>query len=350
MPSPACQVKDGGGAYSATTNGVNVTPSNTVTINLISSAGVNSWSITCIATDELSSAATVTSSLVIDTVAKTATFTAPVAGRAYLFQSKINGGIGPDGTAQASYTTTFGVYTLTGGRRVHAVGETFESNATFGWEADINDLIRNPGGTTPGGSSGDIQTNNGSGGFGAITPGSGISTFLATPSSANLRSALTDETGSGAAVFATSPTISAPTLSSTPTLSGASTSTSNNAKGTCTDVNPVNVQTTTTGNTLLDSFALATSDSAVIASWMVVGIKSDGTQAAGFMVSACVRNDSGTLSHSAGSPVVSVVGRDDSAWSSTVDFSGTTVQLQVAGNTGDTVQWTAIRTSLAVIP
>lgn len=37
--------------------------------------------------------------------------------------------------------------------------------------------------------------------------GSGVATFLATPSSANLASAVTDETGSGALVFGTSPTI-----------------------------------------------------------------------------------------------------------------------------------------------
>jgi hypothetical protein len=43
--------------------------------------------------------------------------------------------------------------------------------------------------------------------------GSGVATFLATPSSANLASAVTGETGSGALVFGTSPTISAPTLS-----------------------------------------------------------------------------------------------------------------------------------------
>jgi hypothetical protein len=42
--------------------------------------------------------------------------------------------------------------------------------------------------------------------------GSGISTFLATPSSANLRAALTDETGTGAAVFATSPTLATPVI------------------------------------------------------------------------------------------------------------------------------------------
>lgn len=42
--------------------------------------------------------------------------------------------------------------------------------------------------------------------------GTGIATFLATPSSANLKTAVTDETGSGALVFATSPTLVTPTL------------------------------------------------------------------------------------------------------------------------------------------
>ena len=46
--------------------------------------------------------------------------------------------------------------------------------------------------------------------------GSNVATFLATPSSANLAAALTDETGTGAAVFATSPTLVTPALG-TPT-------------------------------------------------------------------------------------------------------------------------------------
>jgi hypothetical protein len=40
--------------------------------------------------------------------------------------------------------------------------------------------------------------------------GTGVATFLATPSSANLASALTDETGSGSAVFGTAPTLVTP--------------------------------------------------------------------------------------------------------------------------------------------
>jgi hypothetical protein len=42
--------------------------------------------------------------------------------------------------------------------------------------------------------------------------GTGVSTFLVTPSSANLASAVTDETGSGALVFSTSPTLVTPVL------------------------------------------------------------------------------------------------------------------------------------------
>jgi hypothetical protein len=42
--------------------------------------------------------------------------------------------------------------------------------------------------------------------------GTGVATFLGTPSSANLASAVTDETGSGALVFANSPTLVTPAL------------------------------------------------------------------------------------------------------------------------------------------
>ena len=44
--------------------------------------------------------------------------------------------------------------------------------------------------------------------------GTGVAAFLATPSSVNLKTAVTGETGSGALVFGTSPTIATPTLTS----------------------------------------------------------------------------------------------------------------------------------------
>jgi hypothetical protein len=50
------------------------------------------------------------------------------------------------------------------------------------------------------------------GGTGITSFGAGVATFLATPSSANLAAAVTDETGSGSLVFATSPTLTNPVL------------------------------------------------------------------------------------------------------------------------------------------
>lgn len=59
----------------------------------------------------------------------------------------------------------------------------------------------------------------------AITPGSGVSNWLVTPSSANLATAVSDETGSGVLVFATSPSLVTPTL-------GVASSTSETVTGT----------------------------------------------------------------------------------------------------------------------
>jgi hypothetical protein len=50
------------------------------------------------------------------------------------------------------------------------------------------------------------------GGTGLTSLGAGVATFLGTPTSANLAAAVTNETGSGALVFATSPTLVTPAL------------------------------------------------------------------------------------------------------------------------------------------
>jgi hypothetical protein len=63
-----------------------------------------------------------------------------------------------------------------------------------------------------------------SGGTGITSFGTGVATFLGTPSSANLAAAVTDETGSGSLVFATSPTFVTPVLG-TPTSGTLSTCT-----------------------------------------------------------------------------------------------------------------------------
>jgi hypothetical protein len=159
--NPTCEVKAGAAAYAATTNGVNITPSDTIIIRLADQSDVDSWSIQCITTDDTSSASSVSASLTIDSVAKTATFTAPASGKAYRFQSQVNGGIDRNGIARPSYTTTFCVYTLTSAsRRVIAADETIEGDSTFGWIKWMNDLVRNPPAgtaTTPGGSVNQFQ-------------------------------------------------------------------------------------------------------------------------------------------------------------------------------------------------
>lgn len=151
MASPTCQVKEGAGAYQATTNGVDVASGASVTIKLADVSGVTTWSISCVATDETQDAATVTAGLTIDSVAKTATFTMPAAtGVALMFESKVNNGIGPDGTADATLTTRFIIHVLTATLRVGALGETTESG-TDGWMKKVNEKIRQAagGGSTP---------------------------------------------------------------------------------------------------------------------------------------------------------------------------------------------------------
>jgi hypothetical protein len=60
--------------------------------------------------------------------------------------------------------------------------------------------------------------------------GTGVATFLGTPSSANLISAVTDETGTGSLVFATSPTLVTPVLG-TPTSGNLSNCTADGTNG-----------------------------------------------------------------------------------------------------------------------
>lgn len=137
-PDPTCTIN---GLTSV--GGQNVTASSTVTIQLANLAGVNSWSISCIGTDETNVSSTITSSLVINTTTKTATFTAPAAGSALIFQSKVNGGVDINGVSQAAYTKTFGVYVPSpSGFRLAAVNETTEGDASYGWVSKLNRVAK----------------------------------------------------------------------------------------------------------------------------------------------------------------------------------------------------------------
>ena len=95
--------------------------------------------------------------------------------------------------------------------------------------------------------------------------GANVATFLATPSSSNLASAVTDETGTGALVFATSPTLVTPVLCSASatsvTASGTITANSYNV-GADVGISTTRTTVATTAATTIDSFAIATFRSA----------------------------------------------------------------------------------------
>ena len=97
--------------------------------------------------------------------------------------------------------------------------------------------------------------------------GTGVATFLATPSSTNLRGALTDETGTGSAVFGTSPTIATPTITS-PTITGTGT-----IAGTFTGNLTGNVTGTVSGNAGTVTNGVYTTDTGTVTSTMIL----DGT-------------------------------------------------------------------------
>jgi hypothetical protein len=115
------------------------------------------------------------------------------------FRTAIGAGTGNGTVTSVGGTGTVNGITLTG--TVSSSG-----NLTLGGTLSNVSLTTQVTGTLPAGN----------GGTGITSLGSGVATWLGTPSSANLAAAVTDETGSGALVFATSPTLVTPVLG-TPT-------------------------------------------------------------------------------------------------------------------------------------
>ena len=137
------------------------------------------------------------------------------------------------------------------------------------------------------------------GGTGITSLGTGVATFLGTPSSANLAAALTDETGTGSAVFSTSPTLVTPVL-------GVATATS------------INGTTIPTSATLVK-----TSDTGTVTSTMIL----DGT-----IVNADI-NTSAQIAYSKTNLTNSIVDADvnASAAITKTKISGTAVTLADTG-------------------
>jgi hypothetical protein len=106
--------------------------------------------------------------------------------------------------------------------------------------------------------------------------GTGVATFLATPSSANLIAALTDETGTGSAVFANSPTLVTPALGTPSGLVGT------NITGTATNFTASNVTTNAnlTGDVTSLGNATTLTNAPVIAKVLTGYVSAAGTVAA----------------------------------------------------------------------
>jgi hypothetical protein len=178
---------------------------------------------------------------------------------------------------------------------------------------------------------------------GSITGlGTDVSTFLATPSSANLAAAVTDETGSGALVFATSPSLVTPVLGTPtsgnfstgsftwPTFNQNTTGTAANVTGTVAVANGGTGLTTTPANGALDigngtGFTRAT---------LTAGTGISVTNASGSITIAAT--NSGTVTSVTGtSPVVS--------------SGGATPAISLAASYGDTQNPYASKTANYVL-
>ena len=124
---------------------------------------------------------------------------------------EISGGTGvavPNGSTTVVYADGTNVVTALNYAPALTLGAALPiaSGGTGSTSTTFVDLTTNVTGTLP----------VANGGTGITSFGTGVATFLGTPSSANLAAAVTDETGTGSLVFATSPTFVTPVLG-TPT-------------------------------------------------------------------------------------------------------------------------------------
>ena len=161
--------------------------------------------------------------------------------------------------------------------------------------------------------------------------GANVATFLATPSSANLISAVTDETGTGALVFANTPTLVTPAI-------GAATGTSLNLSGsvtaasvTLTDalISTATSSITTTSATVVDSWSATTYSSA---KYIVQMKKGTEVQTLEVLINVDGSNNVAITEYA------DVINAAASLGTTDADFSGGNVRLLVTASDTTTVK------------
>lgn len=178
----------------------------------------------------------------------------------------------------------------------------------------------------------------------ALSLGAGVATFMGTPSSANLASAVTDETGSGALVFGTSPTISSPTLSGTPVISGTALNATGNAR--CKVYNQVaNVQTTDATVTSVDTWTI-TDECTTLVTVEVLACQSTGSNTAAYVRRCRIKRDGGTVT--VGTVEESYTSEEVAGWDVTIDNSTSTGRVRVTGAAATTIDWGCVMTRIEV--
>jgi len=127
----------------------------------------------------------------------------------------VTNGDGVSGNPTITNTAPDQTVVLTGGTGITTSGTypnfTIANAGVTSFSAGTTGLTPSTGTTGAVTLSGTLAVANG--GTGITSFGTGVATFLGTPSSANLASAVTDETGSGSLVFGTSPSLTTPTFS-----------------------------------------------------------------------------------------------------------------------------------------